>query len=406
MNAKLSAALPSPSEAWIRMASELARLPPEPCSLERAQGRVLSETLYARVSLPRFAHSAVDGYALAAGAGSSEFEVAGEVRAGASSVTPLKTGCAARIFTGAPLPEGADAVVMQEHVVRAAERVHLCHPPSVGQHVRRAGEDLALGDPVLERGTRLKPTHLALCRELELEALSVTRRPRVVVITTGDELRGSGAHGAPGTRIDTNGPLIADLALQHGATVVARVALPDSRGTTELVLDQALREADVVFTIGGVSVGDHDHVRPAAEAIGVRFTFAGVELKPGKPLSFGVRGGARLLALPGNPLSAWVTFMRFGVPLLRALLGHRQPDLTRVAARLAEPILRRAGRTELVPARLRLSEDGALVWPIPARSSGSVVAVSRADALIEVSPEANALDAGATVSVLRCHETE
>jgi molybdopterin molybdotransferase len=405
MNAKLSPALPSPTEAWGWMASELVRLPAEPCSLERAQGRVLSETLYARVSLPRFAHSAVDGYALAAGTGSSEFVVAGEVRAGAASVTPLKPGCAARIFTGAPLPAGADAVVMQEHVVRAADRVHLSHPPSVGQHVRRAGEDLALGDTVIERGTRLKPTHLALCRELELAALSVTRRPRVVVLTTGDELRAPGAHGAPGTRIDTNGPLIADLALQHGATVVARVALPDSRGTTELVLDQALREADVVFTIGGVSVGDHDHVRPAAESIGVRFTFAGVELKPGKPLSFGVRGGARLLALPGNPLSAWVTFMRFGVPLLRALLGQ-QPDLTRVGARLAEPILRRAGRTELVPARLVLNEDGALVWPIAARSSGSVVAVSRADALIEVSPETNALDAGATVSVLRCHEAE
>jgi molybdenum cofactor synthesis domain-containing protein len=245
-----------------------------------------------------------------------------------------------------------------------------------------------------------------LCRELELETLNVTRRPRVVVLTTGDELRAPGVHGAPGTRIDTNGPLIADLALQHGATVVARVALPDSRGTTELVLDQALREADVVFTIGGVSVGDHDHVRPAAAAIGVRFLLAGVELKPGKPLSFGVRGGARLLALPGNPLSAWVTFMRFGVPLLRTLLGHRQPELTRMAARLAEPIQRRAGRTELVPARLVLNEGGALVWPIAARSSGSVVAVSRADALIEVSPEANALDAGATVSVLRCHEAE
>lgn len=383
-------------------------LPSEVVSLEDLDGRVLGEDLVARADLPGFDYSAMDGYAVRTQGLADlpiRLPVRGESKTGAVP-DALAEGAAMRIFTGAALPAGADAVVMQENVTRDGDIAVLTARPRPGQNVRRRGEDLAAGSIAIARGTRLRPAHLALAAALDHSELAVVKRPDVAILATGDELRRPGTDAVPGTIPESNTVVLRAMARRAGARARALPYIRDERGATERSFAAALAEADVVVTVGGVSVGDHDLVRPALEAVGVKLEFWRVAMKPGKPLAVGrfARAGRRdalVVGLPGNPASAMVTFALFGVPLLRALSGDPHPFPARRRARMTRAHAHDPGRLELARATVSHGDDMQLtVTTLGNQSSGAVTTMAASDALVLIPAEANGIPTGAEVEVL------
>ncbi len=375
---------------------------PERVAIHDAAGRVLAEDVLTPVDLPDADGSAMDGYAVRTseltGGGPYMLDVRGESRAG-GPVPALAPGAACRIFTGAALPDGADAVVMQEDVTRDGERVTLRTRPAPWAHVRKRGEDMAAGAQALVPGTRLGPSHLALAATCDRAWLEVARRPVVTVLGSGDELRAPGTATRPGTIPDSNSIAVRAMARAAGATVRVMPPVADDRAETERAFDEALRATDLLVTIGGVSVGDHDLVRPALEAIGCTIELYKVAMKPGKPLTVGRRGAALVLGLPGNPASAMITFALFGVPLLRALQGDLHPLPSPLAARLARPIRHAPGRLAFVRATLAAPGGALVATPLGNQASGASTSMAEADGLVVVPAEGGDLAADATVLV-------
>ncbi len=385
---------------------------PERVPLVRAAGRVLLQPLRAPAAVPPFSYSAMDGYALAecdmqTGAGPWWMRVAGESRTGGTT-EPLTAGTACRIFTGAAIPPGADAVVPQESVTPKAAGIEICERPRRGQHIRFAGEDLAMGATALPSGMRLGPAQLALAASVDACELVVARRPSVTILCTGDELRpvGSGG-GAPGSIPDALGLSLALMAELTTAQVRLAPLQGDDRAGTLDAVRSALRGTDLLITVGGVSVGDHDLVRPALEAAGVTLDFWKVAIKPGKPIAYGVRPGHQgepsclALALPGNPASALLTFALFGMPLLRAMQGDRHPCAVPVVGRLGAPIRHKPGRLEVVRCAVEPNTDVLSVRALPNQASGALTSLAWAEALALVPADCGDLPAGASVPVLR-----
>lgn len=390
-------------EALARVLDAAPELPSETVLVARAQGRVLAESVVASSDLPPFDASAMDGYAVAtsafAGGPPWDLEVHGESRTG-HPVPAYDTGTACRIFTGAPMPPGADAVVMQEDVERHGSRARFVERPPSGQHVRRAGEDLRRGSPALERGTRLGPYQLGLLAAADRGEVRVARAPRVSVTCTGDELRPPGSAPRPATIPESNGIVVAALARSVGADVDVTGPARDDATATRQLLEGLLDRSDLVVTIGGVSVGDHDVVRPALEAAGVELDFYKVAMKPGKPLTFGRRGNAVFLGLPGNPVSAQVTFSLFGLPLLRKMQGEARvtPVPRRIA--LGAALRQTTGRRGYYAANVR----GEKVFPLTKHSSGSTVSLANADALVIVPADSAGYAEGDVADVLLLSE--
>ena len=386
-------------------------LPPERIALEDADGRVLGEDLVAGADLPGFDYSSMDGYALRTAELDANLPirlpVRGESRTGAEP-DALTPGSTMRIFTGAALPAGADAVVMQENVTREADVAVFATRARAFDNVRRRGDDLAAGAIAMARGTRLRPAHLALAASLDRSELLVVARPDVAILATGDELRRPGDVAVPGTIPESNTVALRAMARRAGARARLLPHVRDDRGETERAFAAALVEADVVVTIGGVSVGDHDLVRPALEAVGVSLEFWRVAMKPGKPLAVGRfvrreagRRDAIVLGLPGNPASAMVTFAVFGVPLLRAMQGDQRPFPATHRARMTHGHSHAPGRLELVRVTLGHDDDGRLTATTLAnQASGASTAMAQADALAIVPAAATGLPAGAEVDVL------
>jgi molybdopterin molybdotransferase len=388
-------------EAQRRVLEGAAALGVERITLEQAVGRVLARELASPVDLPPFDHSAMDGYAVDFDSGFDRVrDVVGESRAGGPLPGALVVGTAMRIFTGAPMPAGADTIVMQEETTRDGDRLTFTGKPKKGEHVRHAGEDLRKGAFALEAGTRLRTTHLPLLAALEVVRVAVHRKPIVTVLATGDELREPGSPARPGTIVETNGLAVAALARAAGAEVRSLPIAPDDPTKLRAAIDDALAGADVAITIGGVSVGDHDLVKPTLEACGVSLDFWKVAIKPGKPLAVGKRGSTRFFGLPGNPVSAMITFHLFVAPLLRALSGDRSPMPKRTRAKIDKDLRHAPGRTELVRATLR-EENGELVaTPVGTQSSGSIPSIAWADGLVIVAKDATGVAAGSIVEVL------
>jgi molybdopterin molybdotransferase len=365
-----------------------------------ADGRVLGSDVVSNVDLPPFDYSAMDGYALSTadltGSAPWELPVSSEQRAGAP-LNKLTPGTAARIFTGAALLDGADAVVMQEDTVPGAGRVRLQHAPLPGAHIRRRGEDLARGAVALTHGTRLNPFKLGLLAALDVTEVSVFKRPRVALLCTGDELRDAGTQPRPGSIPDSNGPSLAALARRAGAEVQRLPRIPDDLAETRVALRGALAEFDVLLTVGGVSVGDHDVIKQALAAEGVTLDFWKVKIKPGKPLAFGRLGASLVLGLPGNPVSAQLTLCLFGLPLLRALQGDRRPVPQTFSVRLGSAIAQRPGRLGFYRARL----DGDVAHVHANQASGAPTSMAEADALVMVPADCEGLAEGATARALR-----
>ena len=343
------------SEARDLVLAAVRQLPAEEVPLADALGRVLAEDLRSPVDVPPFDSSAMDGYAVVAGPG-GELPLIGEARAGHPAAERVEPGTAVRISTGAALPAGADSVVPVERTEATAAGVRLPET-APGDNVRRAGEDVRRGDLVLSAGVELGPAELGVLASLGLPATSCARRPRVVLIVTGDELAEPGEPLTAGRIFSSNSYALAGQVATAGAILVRRERVADDASQTLSALERALADADLVCVSGGVSVGPHDHVRGALSELGVEERFWGVRLKPGKPTWFGVRDETLVFGLPGNPVSAMVTFHLFARPALRALQGA-EPESGRATAVLDEPVRRNPRREQAVRVRLRADGDG------------------------------------------------
>ena len=380
----------------------------ETVPLAEAAGRVLAEDVRAVVDQPAFDASTMDGYAICAadfeGEAPFELDVDGETTPG-SRPAALSPKCARRVFTGAPLPPGADAIEMQEETAfdDDRKRVRFSRAPVVGRFVRKAGEDLKRGDLAIARGSRLSSAKVALAASLDRASLSVARRPRVSFVVTGDELRAPGASGSATSIPDSASIALAEIAAHAGARVVSIDRVRDDRAATEDATARALANSDLLVTIGGASVGAHDHVRAALESLGVSLDFWKVAMKPGKPVAFGKRASTMALAIPGNPASAMITFALLGVPLLRAMQGDASP-LPRVhRAKLDVALRHEPGRTELARAAF-VNASEPTVRVLPHQASGSLLGMAGADALVRIDSDVASLEAGAVVPIYLASE--
>lgn len=358
-------------DAWAHVHDAVPRLPVATVTVPDALGLVLAAPVVATAAVPPFDNSAVDGFAVRAAdvtAPGAELPVVGEVAAGAVAQGPLEPGGAVRIMTGAPMPDGADAVVMVEdsEVVRSAdgaERVRLSVVPGRHRHVRPAGDDVRPGDLVLESGTVLGEAHLGLLATLGRAEVAVHRRPVVGVLSTGDELVPPGRPLAPGQIHDSNRVTLLALCRSAGFDAVDLGLLGDDEAPLESALLDAAARCDAVLTSGGVSMGDHDPVKAVLARI-ARMRWMQVAIKPAKPFAFGLLDGPAgrpvpVFGLPGNPVSSQVSFELFARPGIRVMGEHPSPHRPRVAARAGEAFARRAdGKVHFV--RVRLSQDGGL----------------------------------------------
>lgn len=366
---------------------------------DRALGRVLAESVHARRAVPEFDTSAMDGYALRAEDCPSlpyRLNVEGEAPAGAAR-SRLRVGTAMRIFTGAAVPEGADTVVMQEHVRRDGAAIVGERPLTRGQNIRRQGEDLPAMAVALERGQRISAGALGLLSFLDCAAITVAKSPRVTLLCTGSELRAPGSEGRPGSISESNSPVVEALARQAGATILERTIVHDEVHALEAAVEHALKESDLLITIGGVSVGDYDLVRPALISAGFELEVQQVRIKPGKPITLGHRNEKLAIGLPGNPLSAVVTFALFGMPLLRAMQGDAQPIPLPLSVPVMSPLKRDAAKTRIVIGSVSRTNDNAGFVPHANQTSGSTLALGQSDGFVIVEPGAASTEVGATL---------
>jgi molybdopterin molybdotransferase len=369
--------------------------------LSAAAGRVLAAPATSPVDVPPFPSSAMDGYAVRAGDAPGPLEIVGHVAAGRPADEPLASGAAMAISTGGAVPAGADTVVPIEHVVQTDNgSVEIPRDVVAGAHVRPRGGDVEAGEVVLPAGSRLGAAQIGALAAVGLEHAVVTRRPRVTVLTTGSELRPPGAELAPGEIFESNGVMLAAILDRAGADVDVRPAVTDDESAHRSAIAAGL-EADALVTSGGVSVGEHDLVRRVEAELGVEEVFWGVAVKPGKPVSFGVRGRTLVFGLPGNPVSALVGALLFVRPGLLALQGARDPRPPFEEGRLAAPLRGDPRRATLVRATSELSPRGVVLTPVAGQDSHMIVRAARADALVYVGSGAGELPAGAAVRYLR-----
>ncbi len=404
-------------EARGRVLEAVTRLGDEPVALDAALGRVLAEDVTSAIAVPPFDSSGMDGYAVIAGPG-GELDVLGEARAGHPFSGALSEGSAVRISTGAVVPEGADAVVPVERTtavksgaIRGALRLDRVLRGKVeedrvsvpetepGANIRRAGEDIPLNAVVLQAGARLGPAELGVAASVGRGELRCALRPRVAVLITGDELTPPGEPLGPGRIYGSNGFALAAQVERAGAVVTGRITVPDDPDGTRAAIARALDDADVVLVSGGVSVGPHDHVKPALRELGVEERFWGVRLRPGKPTWFGTRDGTLAFGLPGNPVSAMVTFQLFARPALAALQGA-EPEAPRATARLQEAIPRNPQREQAIRVRLLHGENGLVASPTTgAQGSHVLTSMLGADGLALIALGDGQAEAGERVEV-------
>ncbi|MEI7605969.1 MAG: gephyrin-like molybdotransferase Glp [Rhodospirillaceae bacterium] len=377
----------------------------ETVPLAAALGRVLAEPVRATLDVPPWDNAAMDGYAVALGdlqhGGETTLPVAARVAAGHPLSAALPPGHAARIFTGAPMPAGADTVVMQEHC-RAGDRVvTLPAGTAIGANVRRAGDDLRAGAVALPAGRRLGPVDLGLAAAAGASRLVVRRRPRVAVFSTGDELREPGAPLPPGSLNDSNRYTLLGLLGQMGCAVTDLGILPDRPEVIAEALAAAAECHDALVTSGGMSVGEEDHIRAAVAASGGRVDHWRLAIKPGKPVGVGRVGKALFLGLPGNPAAVVVTFLLVARPLLQRLSGAEEEGWPRFAAAATFHHNRAPGRREYLAARLECNATGAASVSLPGRQGSHILsAIAAADVLVELPEDSAGVRPGDMVAVL------
>jgi molybdopterin molybdotransferase len=394
------AALLSLEEAQRRILDRVVRLPFERVQLAEAAGRILAEPATARVDLPPFDASAMDGFALRSKDTPGRLPVVERIAAGRPASRPLQAGEAMGIATGAAVPEGADAVIPLEYVVDHGNEIQIEDEVSAGASVRPRGGDLRADDLVVPSGNRLGPAQLGALAAAGVADISSTRRPRAAVLSTGSELRRPGETLEPGQIYEANSVLLAAQLASAGAAVEQLEAVADDASAHRVALERGL-DADVLVTSGGVSVGPHDLVRSVGADLGIEEVLWGVAVKPGKPLWFGVRGRTLVFGLPGNPVSSLVCFELFVRPAVLALQGAAEPLPRFEPGRLAGKLRPNAARTELVRARSRVVDGEVELEVLTGQESHMIARAAGADTLVLVPPGEQELAAGSRVSFLR-----
>lgn len=375
----------------------------EQVAVRSALGRVLAQTIISPIDVPSHTNSAMDGYALRSAdlpeEGLRELQVMGTALAGRPFPGTVEPGTAVRIMTGAVLPEGADTVVMQEHVEHQDQTVRIGGGHKAGQNVRQAGEDLARGDAVLAPGQRLQPAELGMLASLGIAEVRVCRRLRVAFFSTGDELRSLGEPLAGGEIYDSNRYTLHGMLTRLGVELIDMGVVRDRREDLQRALSQAADSADAVITSGGVSVGEADFVRDILGTLG-EVNFWKIAMKPGRPLAFGRINKAVFFGLPGNPVSVMVTFYQFVQPALRRMMGQTgiRPIMFKVPC--ANRLRKRPGRMEFQRGILERQADGDLiVRSTGEQGSGILSSMSRANCFIVLPDDAGGVEAGALVDV-------
>jgi molybdopterin molybdotransferase len=379
----------------------------ESVAVAEADGRILAEDLIARVSLPPFDNSAVDGYAVRHAdltpGGETCLPVTARLPAGADAAG-IEAGGAVRIFTGAAMPEGFDTVFMQEDVALEGGEIRLPKGLKRGANRRLAGEDIAAGAAALPAGRRLGPSELALAGATGHGALKVRKPITVGVFSTGDELAEPGAtlHGA--AIYDANRAMLLALAARQGVRTRDLGILRDDPAALRAGLAEAARGCDLILTSGGVSTGEEDHVKAAVEALG-SLSFWRVAIKPGRPVAMGVVSGKPIIGLPGNPVAAFVTFAAIARPLIARLMGAEAPSMLRVPVRLAFAYRKKTGRREYVRVSLSQASDGMLeAMKYPRDGAGVITSLTATDGLVELGEALTDLPIGAIAPFLSWRE--
>ena len=394
------------AEALASMLPLFSPLGEEEVHLTASSRRYVSREVTARFDAPAFDNSAMDGYAVHANDVASatadapvRLPVQGESRAGGPLPKPLGPGAACRIFTGAPMPRGADAVVMQEDTDRDGDDVAIREASRAGKHVRRQGSDASSGAVLLRVGDRMWPGEIGMLASQNIERVHVFRRPKVAILSTGDELRSLGEDLGAGMIINSNVYVLSEMIRALGAIPVALPAAPDTLPEIESALRKAL-ETDVIITTGGVSVGTYDFVHEAFENVGIEPGFWKVRMKPGKPLSFAQYEGKPVIGVPGNPISAMVAFEVLIAPCLRTMLGDPRPHPQPVLARLRDSYRRRPGRIEIARAVATREGDEIIVALHQLQGSGSLPSFVGVNALVVLPADKAELEAGERVETI------
>jgi molybdenum cofactor synthesis domain-containing protein len=384
----------------------ISRLQPVMLPVRDALGLVTTRDVVAAEAVPPFANTAMDGYAVRAGdtAGAGPeapvpLAVVGELPAGRAPTQAVAPGEAIRIMTGAPMPDGADAVVMVEYTERDGDAVRVLHAARAGDHVRAAAGDLAPGDLVFAAGTRLGPAHLGVLASLGFQEVEVVRRARVGVLSTGDELVERGPL-RPGQIRDSNRPMLLALVAEAGAEPADLGVARDDEALISRTLEDALVSCDAVLTSGGVSVGDYDYVKSALDRLGAMQSWQ-VAIKPAKPLAFGVVGGTPVFGLPGNPVSSLVSFELFARPALLQMMGHRGRFRAEMVATAEHAMPRKPdGKLHLDRVRVR-AEGGRFVAARTGEQASNVLSATAAANGLALLPDGDGVPEGGEVRVMR-----
>lgn len=394
------------SDALAAVLAGAEPLAEEMVALDAAFHRVLARDVAARRTQPPQAMSAMDGYAVRAAdvaSTDSQLTVIGEVAAGRPFAESVGAGEAVRIFTGGVVPDGADAVIIQEDTVADGKRITVKEAAVAGRHIRPAGVDFREGDVLLRHGTRLTERDLALAAGMNHPLLPVRRPPKVAILATGDELVMPGTTPGPGQIVYSNGYALHALARSEGAdTIDLGVAADTLEATTAGIRRARESGADILITTGGASVGDHDLVQQALRAEGIAMAFWKIAMRPGKPMMNGQLGAMRVIGLPGNPVSSYVCGFLFLVPLIRALSGRSVIHHRRERAVLGRDVGANDQREDYLRARLETRDDGALLAvPVNHQDSSLLANLAAAQALLVRAPFAPKAEAGAACEVLR-----
>jgi molybdopterin molybdotransferase len=399
------AGLLSVAEAFDRVLAHAAPLPAEEVPLAEADGRVLACDLKALRTQPPAAISAMDGYAVRAGdvaAAPVRLKVIGEVPAGRPFTARIGAGEAARIFTGGFVPDGADAVVVQELASRDGDCVELQKPTTLGRNIRPQGLDFRKGDVLLGKGRRLNPRDLQLAAGMNHPLLAVHRAPKVALFATGDELVPPGTEPGPGQIVYSNGFALAALLRGEGAKVIDLGVVGDKLDETIAAVRTAReRGADILVTTGGASVGDYDLVQQAFAAEGMALSFWKVAMRPGRPLLHGRLGAMQVLGLPGNPVSSYVCAFLFLVPLIRKLCGRSDLAPPTLPATLGCDLAANDERADYLRAALRETPDGLIATPFPTQDSSMMAPLAKADCLLVREAHAPPAKAGSRCEIIR-----